>query len=403
MSDEIDQEMDDSIIRIIPIKNKEFYEDRLLYFDIDIELRFVKSYFLTGYRNIRLFCTHPVLENQEPVWQPSKEDLLLLNSDAALLFYEIKWQKITYHDDLFQYMNFEDYASCLLSIPGSHKYFFTLDGSHSSKCGGGYFIVNPCFNKLQHGLAMNQIMCQTFITKLMGPFRKWEEVIQSAILAKYNMIHLTPIQELGKSNSSYCIKDQLKINQNICGTNLNLSYENIGVFLDYIRTKYNILSITDVVLNHTATDSEWLDIHPECSFNCKNSPHLRPAYLLNCLINHLSIDTAEGKYKERDLDPKNINNASLPIIEKILHYEIFHNYKIHEMYLLHVEHVLAHFEKIAKKSIRKKIYCSWMDIECSDFENVYIIQDNDFARLNSSVDLDKILSICHNYITNESD
>lgn len=60
-----------------------------------------------------------------------------------------------------------------------------------------------------------------------------------------------------------------------------------------------MLSICDVVLNHTANETAWLADHPEASYNCLNCPHLRPAALLDALLARLTADVARGDYEAR--------------------------------------------------------------------------------------------------------
>ena len=51
-----------------------------------------------------------------------------------------------------------------------------------------------------------------------------------------------------------------------------------------VEKDMNMISISDIVLNHTAKESNWIKEHPDCSYNCHNSPHLRPAFLLDRMI-----------------------------------------------------------------------------------------------------------------------
>ncbi|VDN45370.1 unnamed protein product [Gongylonema pulchrum] len=52
-----------------------------------------------------------------------------------------------------------------------------------------------------HALPLNAVSCITHITKLLGHLDKWKAKLKVAHKAGYNMIHFTPVQKLGISNS----------------------------------------------------------------------------------------------------------------------------------------------------------------------------------------------------------
>lgn len=54
--------------------------------------------------------------------------------------------------------------------------------------------------------------------------------------------------------------------------------------------------MTDIVWNHTACNSEWLQDHPEAGYNLKNSPHLRPAFELDDRLLNFSQELIDGVY-----------------------------------------------------------------------------------------------------------
>lgn len=90
-------------------------------------------------------------------------------------------------------------------------------------------MVEPSFGYLQDG-----ICCITHITKLLGPLKEWEERLRVSHKAAYNMIHFTPIQQLGGSGSAYCISDQLSLPADYRPQNTNITYtgmENINIYI----------------------------------------------------------------------------------------------------------------------------------------------------------------------------
>lgn len=81
------------------------------------------------------------------------------------------------------------------------------------------------------------------------------------------------------------------------------SMDDVGKQVQSLYSKNNLLSIVDIVLNHTASSSPWLKDHPEVTYNLENSPHLRPAFLLDCLLIQFSKEIEDGKWTDRGIPP----------------------------------------------------------------------------------------------------
>jgi len=77
--------------------------------------------------------------------------------------------------------------------------------------------------------------------------------------------------------------------------------KDMAELVETMKNDWDTLSLTDMVFNHTATDSPWLLEHPECSYNMINSPHLKPAYLLDRILWHFSLEVGEGKWNEQGI------------------------------------------------------------------------------------------------------
>ena len=79
------------------------------------------------------------------------------------------------------------------------------------------------------------------------------------------MVHFVPLQKRGSSNSPYSIYDQLSIDDDVFDIKCSehVKRKMLKQVLEIMRTDLGILSVTDVVWNHTAHNSEWLQEHPE--------------------------------------------------------------------------------------------------------------------------------------------
>lgn len=98
------------------------------------------------------------------------------------------------------------------------------------------------------------------------------------------------IQELGGSNSAYCLADHTKLNPSFSST-----WPELKSFVSRLNSDLGMISIVDVVLNHTANETDWLRDQPDATYNCQTSPHLRPAFLFDRVFDQLARDIGEGK------------------------------------------------------------------------------------------------------------
>lgn len=118
--------------------------------------------------------------------------------------------------------------------------------------------------------------------------------------------------------------EEMRTEWEVCSTKLNYCRIHPRSHFVKIYKKYDIflfsmqmLSLCDLVLNHTANETPWLKTNPETCYNLANSPHLRPAYLLECVMNQFDYDISQGKYTPRGLPP-NINSDKHLSVMKLL-------------------------------------------------------------------------------------
>lgn len=121
-------------------------------------------------------------------------------------------------------------------------------------------------DKAEH-LPLDSIAMLSVIAKWQGPMSKWEAHYEEASRRAYNFIHYTPLQSRGSSGSPYSIFDQMTIDNLLLeggkDTDGDGGIKQLAKTLKMAKEKYGLGSLTDVVLNHTANNSPWLEEHPE--------------------------------------------------------------------------------------------------------------------------------------------
>lgn len=92
---------------------------------------------------------------------------------------------------------------------------------------------------------------------------------------------------------------------------LTIVTNNCACFSVLISESNHLLLNVELVLflPFAAANSVWIKEHPECGYNLVNSPHLRPAWVLDRAVWHLTTRVAEGRYTEKGL-PADITNES---------------------------------------------------------------------------------------------
>ncbi|XP_064626502.1 glycogen debranching enzyme-like isoform X2 [Lineus longissimus] len=282
-------------------------------------------------QTVRVFCTQPQAPN------------VAFNN---MKYYEITWTKLgtSAHD------TYDDYAELKITMAGSFSYFFTIDGSDFAENanGSGYFLVDP---GLVHGpedepLPLDCIQCQSVISKLLGPLPDWEKTLLVTKETGYNMIHFTPLQELGYSKSAYSLKEQHKLNSSFNSDSKVYDFNDLEVLVKKMAKEWGVLSMTDLVLNHTANNSDWVHEHPECTYNIVNSPHLRPAYVFDRILWHFSAEIAEGKWTSHGIPPEINCEDHLNAIHHVLLDKVIPRFRLHEYYLLHLDEVEEKFKQL---------------------------------------------------------
>ncbi|XP_077266299.1 glycogen debranching enzyme-like isoform X3 [Temnothorax americanus] len=291
----------------------------------------------------------------------------------------MRFERNTYHQLKWE----NESANILLFLAGSFHYYVTdrVEGE-IKPIASGYLLVDPELRVGEDGekLPLDCVQVQTVLAKSLGPFSTWESKLLVARNSGYNVIHFTPIQELGLSESSYSLKNQAKLNPAFNDNDKLISFRDIELFTHKMRTEWKMLSICDVVLNHTANESPFLVSHPECTYNCINCPHLRPAYILDATLFELTTQVAAGEWEFKGIPTVVDTEDHLNGIRHALHTHFLPLVKIHEMYIVDINEIVAEFLSLARNEMPQ-------DANSTTTEDITVIQDPAFRRLKSTIDM----------------
>lgn len=232
-------------------------------------------------RNVRPSCL-PRVQVGDP---PSSIDAQLLTASASL------------HPDFTQ--------TILIDVPihyaGAFAFYTTYTplpdfssvqaaSPQPTKTETFYFDVSPKLTVNGTDLPIDSLSIFSVISKLMGEYpRDWERHLRGIGQREYNMVHFTPLMQRGSSNSPYSMYDQLTFDP-ACFPN---GEDDVAAMITSMEENHGLLGLTDVVWNHTANNSNWLEEHPEAGYNIETAPWLEAALELDNALLQYGTDLAK--------------------------------------------------------------------------------------------------------------
>jgi len=178
-------------------------------------------------------------------------------------------------------------------------------------------------------LPLDALSICSVISKFLGKhYSDWDGHLNGIGQRGYNMVHFAPLMQRGISNSPYSLFDQVIFDP--------ISFPNgekdVAVIIKKMETEFGLLGLTDVVLNHTANNTKWLDEHPEAGYNITTAPWLESAEVLDEALTTFSMNlTSYGL-------SNNINNmGDLSQIMDVIKDKIIPGLKLWEFYVLDVD------------------------------------------------------------------
>ncbi|AET38511.1 bifunctional 4-alpha-glucanotransferase/amylo-alpha-1,6-glucosidase Ecym_2815 [Eremothecium cymbalariae DBVPG len=260
----------------------------------------------------------------------SRDGLVWTNCplDSGSEFIRSKFHKhlirTSFHQDAYVDLN--------VFVPGSYCYYVSFKGDKDKldTTRKFYFIVPPALYIGDRYLPMGSLSVQTLVSKWIDK-NDWSAMFSKVAEKGYNMIHFTPLQKRGKSDSPYSLFDQLQFDPTFFQDK-----NDVIQMVNKLHKEYGILTMTDVVFNHTASDSLWLLDHPEAAYNMETAPQL---------ISAMELDHELIKFSD------NMEELGYPIIIKstsdLLHVidgiktHVLNHLKLWEFYVINVQKTLA--------------------------------------------------------------
>ena len=275
-----------------------------------------------------------------------------------------------------------------------------------------YILVNPLIElSKENKIEINQIRMQSVIPKNIGKIDiDFDSYFSEVKLLGYNFIHFKSLQSLSSSDNLYSIKDHNELNDILFETK-TVAYtkeEKNEIFeknIIKLIQKYNIGTITDIILTQTSTESEWILTNTDCAYNLENTPWLNAAYKLDEIL----INYSNMFYDKKVLSScaPFINNLNdLEETMKEIENEVYKN-NLEEYFLIPLEEYMDKFNEYYKNYelirdnkdiiIKQKILIEEIRKEYKN-KNVHIQNStDDELLLNESIIFNILSQNCKNY------
>ena len=187
-----------------------------------------------------------------------------------------------------------------------------------------YADVEPKLTLGGSKLPLDALGIFSVISKFMGKYPDdWQKHLHGISQRGYNMVHFTPLQQRGESNSPYSLYDQLQFDQELFPE----GETGVAKMVRSMEEEHQLLGLTDVVFNHTANNSKWLEEHPEAGYNVESAPWLESALelddaLLEYSDNLAKLDLPTNIRTSDDLS-KVVAGIKVHVISKLRLWEYF--------------------------------------------------------------------------------
>lgn len=175
-----------------------------------------------------------------------------------------------------------------------------------------------------------------------------------------------------------------------------IDFADLDKIIKKLREEWGMFSICDIVLNHTANESEWLKTNPESTYSCATCPYLRPAFLLDALLAQIGTDVAEGKLETHGVPSLIETEDHLQALKHYIMSLYLDELKLHEFFQCDIETHVTQFSKLIVKIGVPAPEKRHHGHEEENFElpsRVILKSDPEYRRYGYTVNLDKAIDL----------
>lgn len=258
-----------------------------------------------------------------------------------------------------------------------------------------YIVVNPAITLGGRIVPLDSLCIQTVLSRSMGPINSWLEIFDDQFSLGYNFFHITPIQVLGGSQSLYCIKEPTNLSDSLFpGMNTSQKYAALGNIMEILDSK-GIGCMIDIVLNHCAYNSEFVEEYPEATYNLVNCPYLKSAYQLDKALHEFTKAVIERKIHSLHNKNRIENEKDLSNIMHILKIEWLPQLKLHQYFQMDVNEVIRKFEENTEdEEIETKLIAELKSKGLEYFIKTYALIHEGEAPLSTEINTKLIWKAC---------
>ena len=179
--------------------------------------------------------------------------------------------------------------------------------------------------------------------------------------------------------------------------------------VEFFYKEWNMLSACDLVYNHIANESAFLRQSPNATFNMQNTPHLIPAFVLDRVFYQVSVDVEKGAYENQGVSREGIESHNIETLRHIMRSQEIPKYNLIEFFMIDLNRTMETIKEIGlialadieqnMEQYKDKPKCAH-EIKEIEWQKLVIMQDSQYRRLMSSVDLKLVAHILNLEFTN---